>query len=84
MLFRSVLKHIRVSDATKDCTITLTSNKNVNIYWGDGESDLDVSGTKKTVTHTYKDNGDYFIIVAGCVDEIKDFATNAIIVWNKL
>ena len=81
---KRVLKHIRVSDATKDCTITLTSNKNVNIYWGDGESDLDVSGTKKTVSHTYKDNGDYFIIIAGCVDEITDFATNAIIVWNKL
>lgn len=81
---KRVLKHIRVSDATKDCTITLTSNKNVNIYWGDGESDLDVSGTNKTVSHTYKDNGDYFIIIAGCVDEITDFATNAIIVWNKL
>lgn len=81
---KRVLKHIRVSDETKECTVTLTSNKYVNIYWGDGESDLDVCGTNKTVKHTFKDNGDFFIVITGCIDEITDFSTNAIVVWNKL
>lgn len=81
---KRVLKHIRVSDATKECQVTLTTEKYVNIYWGDGESDIDVCGKNKTITHTFKDNGDYFIIVSGCIDEITDLTTNAIVVWNKL
>ena len=36
------------------------------------------------VNHTFKSNGDYYIIVAGCIDEIEKFETNAIVVWNKL
>lgn len=81
---KRVLKHIRVSDATKECQITLSSEKYVNIYWGDGDSDLDVCGTGKVVKHTFKDNGNYFIIITGCIDEISEFSTNAIVVWNKL
>lgn len=81
---KRVLKHIRVSEATKECVITLTSDKYVNIYWGDGESDLDVCGTNKTIKHTFKDNGDFFIVITGCIDEITDFSTNAIVIWNKL
>jgi len=81
---KRVLKHIRVSEATKECVVTLTSDKYVNIYWGDGESDLDVCGTNKTIKHTFKDNGDFFIVITGCIDEITDFSTNAIVIWNKL
>lgn len=81
---KRVLKHIRVSEATRECVVTLTSDKYVNIYWGDGESDLDVCGMNKTVKHTFKDNGDFFIVITGCIDEITDFSTNAIVIWNKL
>lgn len=81
---KRILKHIRVGESSKRCSITLTSTKYVNIYWGDGSSDLDVCGEGKTITHDFSDNGEYFIIVAGCIDEISDFTTNAIIVWNKL
>ncbi len=81
---KRVLKHIRVGDSTKTCSITLTSTKYVNIYWGDGSVDEDVSGDNITITHDYTKNGDYFVIITGCIDEITDFDTNAIIVWNKL
>lgn len=81
---KRVLKHIRVGEATKRCTVTLTSRKYVNIYWGDGEVDMDVSGENKTITHDYATNGDYFPVVTGCIDEISKFETNAIVVWNKL
>lgn len=81
---KRILKHIRVSDATKTCTITLTTHKLVNIYWGDGLVDYDISGENLTVTHNYAQNGDYFPVVTGCIDEISAFTTNAIVVWNKL
>jgi hypothetical protein len=81
---KRVLKHIRVGEATKTCSITLSSRKFVNIYWGDGSVDEDVSGENITITHDYETNGDFFVIVTGSIDEITSFSTNAIIVWNKL
>lgn len=81
---KRILKHIRVGDSTKTCTITMTTAKMVNIYWGDGTVDYDVSGTAITLSHVYETNGDYFPVITGCIDEITDFTTNAIVVWNKL
>jgi phage-related protein len=81
---KRVLKHMRVNESTRTCTVTLTSTKLVNIYWGDGTVDFDVSGENVTITHDYATNGDFFVIVTGCIDEISAFSTNAIVVWNKL
>lgn len=81
---KRVLKHIRVGDATKTCTVKLTSTKYVNIYWGDGSVDYDISGTDEVVTHDYATNGDYFPVITGCIDEISNFETNAIVVWEKI
>lgn len=81
---KRVLKHIRVGESTKTCTITITTRKYVNIYWGDGTVDYDVSGTDKVITHDYVANGDYFPVVTGCIDEITKFETNAIVVWEKI
>lgn len=81
---KRVLKHIRVNDATKACTITLTSTKYVNIYWGDGSVDYDISGDSVKIIHNYDVNGDYFPVVTGCIDEISSFETNAIIVWERI
>lgn len=81
---KRVLKHIRVSEATKTCTINITTPKYVNIFWGDGTVDEDISGRDVQVSHNYKENGGYFPVITGCIDEIEAFQTNAIIVWNKL
>lgn len=81
---KRVLKHIRVNESTKTCTITLTSTKYVNIYWGDGSVDYDISGDSVKITHNYDVNGDYFPVVTGCIDEISSFETNAIIVWERI
>lgn len=81
---KRVLKHIRISEATKTCSVTLTTAKYVNIYWGDGEVDYDVCGENLTVTHDYSANGDYFPVITGCIDEISAFETNAIVVWEKI
>ncbi|MFB5946129.1 hypothetical protein [Albibacterium profundi] len=81
---KRVLMHVRNSTATKTVTITFSSNKMLNFYWGDGTKTLDVSGTDKTITHDYADDGEYHIIIAGVIEDITHFTTNAIIVWNNL
>lgn len=81
---KRVLKHIRVGDSTKTCTINMTSAKYVNIYWGDGTVDYDVAGKDLEIAHDYAENGDYFPVITGCIDEIESFTTNAIIVWERI
>ena len=81
---KRVLKHTRTGDANKTCSITLTTVKLLNIYWGDGKTDFDVSGQNITVTHDYATNGEYYPVITGCIDEITAFSTNATMIWNKL
>lgn len=81
---KMVLKHMRVSEETKRLTVTLTTSKLVNIYWGDGTQMQDVYGTNVTITHDYAVDGDYFIIITGVIEEVTDVSTNGIIVWDKL
>jgi hypothetical protein len=65
-------------------TITLTSNKVVTVYWGDGTKTDDIYGNQVSVSHTYPANGDYFAVITGVIEDITDFATNGETVWNKL
>lgn len=81
---KKVLKHIRVNESSKQVSITITTSKLVNIYWGDGTTTQDVYGANKTITHNYTTNGDYYVVVTGVIEDIEEFTTNAIIVWDKL
>lgn len=80
---KRVLRHIGAGSNTQ-ASITVTSSKLLNIYWGDGTHTYDVSGTDKTVTHTYNQPGEYDIIVAGVIEDIRAFDTNAIVIWDRL
>ncbi len=80
---KRVLK-FEVSDtATDEPSITLTSDKLVTIFWGDGEKET-ASGDAITRTHTYSETGTYHIILAGVIEEITGFSTNCEVVWNNL
>lgn len=81
---KKVLKHLRVNEATKRVSIKLTTSKLINVYWGDGTMLQDVYGTDVTITHDYTVNGDYFIVITGVIEDIKNLETNAIVVWDKL
>lgn len=81
---KRVLKYARTSEATKTCTINITTSKYVNVFWGDGRVDEDIAGKNVTLSHEYKENKEYLIIVTGCIDEITSFNSNATLVWNKL
>jgi len=80
---KRVVRHQRSSDSTKTLTITLTSNKVVTVYWGDGTQD-EIYGTNISRSHQYTKDGVYYAIVAGVIEEITNFKTNGIIVWNKI
>lgn len=81
---KRVVRHQRISDTTKTLSITLTTTKAVTIHWGDGTKSEDIYGAGVTVTHTYMNNGTYYAIVAGVIEDIESFTTNGIVVWNKL
>ena len=84
---KRVVRHWRTGSGTQTLSIALKSDKMVNIYWGDGSADYDVYGDRtgsNAITHTYTDNGIYYAIVGGVIEEIEDFSTNGIIVWSRL
>ena len=80
---KKVLRHISKT-ADSQASITVSSNKLLNIYWGDGTHTYSISGKDQIVTHTYTQAGSYDIIVAGVIEDIEKFETNAIVVWSIL
>ena len=65
-------------------SITITSAKMVDIYWGDGGVDYDISGTGQVKSHTFASSGTYYAIVSGNIDEITTFTTTGTVLWTKL
>ena len=84
---KRVIRHQRMNYATSELKIELKSDKMITIYWGDGEVTADVYGDctgDNAIKHTYADNGIYYAIVGGVIEDITEFSTNGIVVWNKL
>lgn len=79
---KRVIRHIGSAGST--ASITFSSNKLLNIFWGDGLSTFNVSGKNREITHTYAQGGEFDIIITGIIEDIKDFETNCIMVWDKL
>jgi PKD repeat protein len=81
---KKVLKYTRTGEADKTVSITVTSTKMLNIYWGDGEHTFDVSGTAQTITHNYTANGTFYVVITGCIDEIASLTTTGTVIWAKI
>ena len=73
----------RVLQATGSASITITTSKRVNIYWGDGTYTYDVYGTK-SLTHSYSDSSVHEIIITGVMECISSLSHNCTLVWNRL
>jgi hypothetical protein len=64
-------------------TVSFKSNDVFNIFWGDGANEIDVESG--TFTHTYSNTTKFHeIIIAGEIDNITDFKTNAVLIWSRL
>lgn len=81
---KKVIKFENVDEEHSTVSITLTSSKLLNIYWGDGSHTYDVCGTIQTITHSYYDLGTFYIVITGNIDEITSLTTTGKVVWNKL
>jgi hypothetical protein len=81
---KRIVRHQRISAATQTLTITMTTSKAVTIHWGDGTKDYDVFGENITVSHNYNQGGIFYAVIGGVIEDITDFSTNGILVWNKL
>jgi len=81
---KKVFKYTRTNDANKTVSITFTSAKLLNIYWGDGSHLFDANGTAQTITHDYANNGTFYIVITGNIDEITSLTSTGVLVWNKL
>ncbi|MDR1585378.1 MAG: LamG domain-containing protein [Prevotellaceae bacterium] len=81
---KRIVRHQRISEATRTLTITMTTAKAVTIHWGDGTKDYDVFGENITVPHDYNQDGIFYAVISGVIEDITDFSTNGIIVWNKI
>lgn len=79
---KRLLKFIK-TNTTSTVSITLTSNRMLTVFWGDGTKSVNVNGTGITINHTYATNGTYFIIIAGVIEDVTGFSTTGTIVWNK-
>lgn len=80
---KRVLRHIGTT-ANSVASISFSSYKMLNVYWGDGTHTYNASGLKQTLEHTYSEPGEYDIIISGVIEDVTDFSTNAIVIWDVL
>lgn len=80
---KRVVRHIGTA-ANSVLTVNFTSSKMLNFYWGDGTHTYNASGTEQQITHTFEQPGEYDVIISGVIEDITEFTTNGIIVWELL
>lgn len=83
---KRVVRHQRLGETSSTVSVAFKSNKLITVSWGDGEVESvygDCTG-ENALTHTYANNGVYYVLIGGVIEEITDFTTNGIIVWQKL
>ena len=69
---------------SRNLRIQMTSQKAVTIYWGDGTINEDLNGTID-ITHQYPEGAaTYYAIIGGVIEDITNFSTTGIVVWNKI
>lgn len=83
---KRVVRHQRMAAASANLSIAFKSDKLVTISWGDGTIESyygDHTGTH-AITHTYAENGVYYANIGGVIEEITNFSTNGIVIWQLL
>lgn len=81
---KKVIKFERTSDATKRISVSFTSSKLLNLYWGDTSHSFDQDGRSGPIIHDYLSNGVYYLVITGDIDAITSLTTNGTVIWSKL
>ena len=81
---KRVLRHQSALENT--VSVYLKTPLPLSIFWGDGTVTEDIDGdySSTPITHTYDTSSVFYIIIAGVIDKIDNFGTNAIVVWSKI
>ena len=79
---KRVVRHQRTGEGTATVSVSFNSPKLVTVSWGDNSESETVHGEVE-LTHTYSENGIYYVIVGGVLEEITNFNTNGIVVWHQ-
>lgn len=77
------VKRILRFNGAATATLSFKTIQTVSVYWGDGTADYDCVGTTP-ISHTYQTLGTHYIIVAGDIDALQGFNTNASTIWSKI
>jgi hypothetical protein len=81
---KRVVRHQRISEDTKTLTITMTTSRAVTIHWGDGTKNYDVFGENITVSHNYSQDGIFYAVISGVIEDITNFSTDGIVIWRRI
>lgn len=87
---KKVLKHVKSGQTSQTGVVAqfqITTEKLINIFWGDGEASKDVKGNGSVIAHPYDKNGTYYIVVTGDIDAIETFTiqnVNTSLIYNKI
>lgn len=79
---KRVVRHQRLGETSSTVSISFKSTKLITVSWGDGEVES-VYGDVE-LTHTYAKNGVYYVLIGGVIEDITEFTTNGIVVWQRL
>ena len=63
-------------------SLSFTSAKLMTIYWGDGSSTKNQYGNV-SLNHGFP-GGEFYIVMAGIIEDMTNFSTNATIIWGKV
>lgn len=95
---KRILRHVCQSAGYS--TFQITTNKKIDVSWGDGDTHCEYStngtnweqrdkssnirGTQIYVRHHYSEAGEYNIAIHGVIEDITFFNTDDIIAWTRL
>jgi len=80
---KRVYKFVATAESL-EVSIELTSADPINIYFGDGSSQLDVTTATGVVTHSFGSAGTYYLVLTGVIESIINVTTTATLVWSRL
>lgn len=81
---KKILQFVRTGVDNKTATVNFNANRELyNIYWGDGSMTANVTGETATASHEYTADGEYYIIIAGVIENMTAFASNTVQVWPR-
>ena len=84
---KRIVRFLSIEGEEHNIKLNAGTGNVLTIAWGDGTFTHNVYGEHTTdataLKHTYTDDGIYYAIVSGVIEDVTDFETDGIVVWEK-